>query len=210
MALTAQRTPGAGVAAYGRIALSPQRRMRGARLAFDDRLVTRVSRLGRGASTRVLIVDDDPASRMLCAVNLQIEGLVVLQATDGQRGLERAQSERPDLVLTDVAMRGLNGFQLAEALRCNERTRWIPLVFISAETASAELTARAREFGALAYVTKPCDFPALALLVASLAVRADERPPSQYDRSRGDRTPNRLAVFPPMARGDGSTTVVER
>jgi CheY-like chemotaxis protein len=139
----------------------------------------------------VLIVDDDPASRTLCAINLQIEGLVVLQATDGQRGLEQARSERPDLLLTDVAMRGLNGFQLAEALRCNERTRRIPLVFISAETASAN-AARAREIGALAYVTKSCDFPALALLVASLAVRGGGRPPRQDDMRPEDRIISQL------------------
>jgi len=65
----------------------------------------------------VLIVDDDPATRMLCSVNLQLEGLRVLEATDGHHGLERARFESPDLVLTDVTMPGLDGFQLAEALR---------------------------------------------------------------------------------------------
>jgi twitching motility two-component system response regulator PilH len=182
--LLPQRTPDAGIAAYRRIALGRDRR-RGARLAIDDGLVTSASRLSKSLSTRVLIVDDDPASRTLCAVNLQIEGLVVLQATDGQRGLEQARSERPDLVLTEVAMRGLNGFQLAEALRCDERTRRIPLVFVSAATASANAVRAAREVGALAYVTKPCDFPALALLVVSLAGPAGGRPPRQ-DSSAND------------------------
>jgi len=210
MAISVQRTPGApALAAYRRIALARDGRMRGARLAFDDGLVTRANRLGRRLPTRVLIVDDDPASRTLCAMNLEFEGLVVLQATDGRRGLEQARSERPDLVLTDVAMRGLNGFQLAEALRCDERTRRIPLVFMSAETASAN-AARARELGALAYVTKPCDFPALALLVASLAVRAGGPAPSQHDGSRGDRTPNRSADSPPMSiRPQGGPTWVQ-
>ncbi len=204
MAVVTQRTLDAGIAAYRRIALARERRMRGACLVFDGGFVARTSRR-RGLSTCVLIVDDDPASRTLCAFNLQIEGLVVLQATDGRCGLEQARSERPDLVLTDVMMRGLNGFQFAEALRGDERTRRIPLVFISAEAAPVN-AARARELGALAYVTKPCDFPALALLVASLAVRADGRPPSQHDKSRGDRTPDRSADFPPMSiRPEGRT-----
>jgi Mg2+ and Co2+ transporter CorA len=69
-----------------------------------------------------LIVDDDPAIRMLCSINLQIEGLRALEAADGERGLEQARSERPDLVVTDVMMPGLDGFQLAEALRSHERT----------------------------------------------------------------------------------------
>ena len=75
---------------------------------------------------RVLIVDDDPAIRLLCAVNLEIEGLVVLEAADGKRGLEQARSEHPDLVVTDVMMPGFSGFDLAEALRRDERTREIP------------------------------------------------------------------------------------
>jgi CheY-like chemotaxis protein len=121
---------------------------------------------GNGKAARVLIVDDDPAIRMLCSVNLQIEGVVVLEAADGRRGLALARSERPDLVVTDVRMPGLDGFQLAEALRSDERTRQIPLIFVSGETEPAD-AARANELGALAYVAKPFDAPALASLVAA-------------------------------------------
>ena len=123
-------------------------------------------RLGRnGNAPRVLIVDDDPAIRLLYSINLQIEGFVVLEAEDGRRGLEQACSERPDLVVTDVKMPGLDGFQLAEALRSDQRTRQIPLIFVSGETKPAN-AARARELGAFAYLTKPFDPPALASLVA--------------------------------------------
>jgi two-component system, OmpR family, phosphate regulon response regulator PhoB len=114
---------------------------------------------------RVLIVDDDPAIRMLCAFNLQQEGLVVVEAADGRLALEQARSERPDLVVTDVMMPGLDGFDLAEALRRDERTREIPLIFLSGEAEPAN-TERARALGALAYVTKPFDPLALASLVA--------------------------------------------
>ncbi len=75
--------------------------------------------------------------RMLCSINLQFEGLVVLEAADGRHGLARARSERPDLVLTDVAVPRLDGFQLAEALRREEHTRQIPLIFLSGETTAA-------------------------------------------------------------------------
>jgi CheY-like chemotaxis protein len=123
-------------------------------------------RLGRnGKPARVLVIDDDPACRMLCSINLQFEGVIVLEAADGDQGLEQARSERPDLVVTDVRMPGLDGFQLAEALRRDERTRQIPLIFISAEKEPAN-AARARELGALAYLTKPFDPPALTSLVA--------------------------------------------
>ena len=120
---------------------------------------------GNGKPARVLIVDDDPAMRMLCSIGLQTEGLVVLEAADGRRGLEQARSERPDLLVTDVIMPGFDGFQLAEALRCDERTRQIPFIFLSGEREPAN-AARAHELGALAYLTKPFDAPALASLVA--------------------------------------------
>jgi CheY-like chemotaxis protein len=115
---------------------------------------------------RVLIVDDDPAIRLLCAVSLQNEGLVVLEAPNGRRGLERALSESPDLVLTDVMMPGIDGFQFAEAMRRDQRTQQIPLIFLSGETGPANAE-RASELGALAYVKKPFNAPALASLVAS-------------------------------------------
>jgi CheY-like chemotaxis protein len=117
------------------------------------------------AGAKVLIVDDDPAMRLLCSINLQLEGHVVSEATDGQHGLAQARSERPDLVLTDVRMPRLDGFQLAEALRRDERTRAIPLIFISGEITVAD-RARARKLGALAYMTKPFDPLKLGPIVA--------------------------------------------
>ena len=122
-------------------------------------------------SQRVLIVDDDAATRLLCSINLRQEGLLVLEAADGRRGLARARSEKPDLVLTDVKMPGLDGFELAEALRRDVRTRGIPLIFLSGETEAAN-EARARELGALAYLSKPVDAPALASLVLSALAQA--------------------------------------
>jgi CheY-like chemotaxis protein len=121
---------------------------------------------------RVLIVDDDPATRLLYSINLELEGLRVLEAADGRRGLARARREHPDLVLTDVMMPELDGFQLAEALRRDELTSNIPFVFLSAETMSGN-EARARELGALAYLTKPFDACALASLVADIFARSD-------------------------------------
>jgi CheY-like chemotaxis protein len=102
----------------------------------------------------------------------------VLEAADGERGLEQARSERPDLVVTDVMMPGLDGFQLAEALSSDERTRQIPLIFLSSEAGPANAK-RAHEFGVLAYLAKPFDPPALASLVAGAVVctAKHEQPP---------------------------------
>jgi CheY-like chemotaxis protein len=78
------------------------------------------------------------------------------EAADGLRGLEQARRQRPDLVLTDVRMPGLDGFQLAYALGADRRTRSIRLIFQSAEPGQANAQ-RARALGALAYLTKPFD-----------------------------------------------------
>jgi CheY-like chemotaxis protein len=124
------------------------------------------------STPRVLIVDDDPATRLLYALNLELEGLLVLEAADGRSGLARALEELPDLVLTDVTMPGLDGFQLAEALREDPRTREIPFIFLSGETTDGH-EARAHELGALAYLTKPVDVRALAALVADVFADSD-------------------------------------
>jgi putative two-component system response regulator len=125
----------------------------------------------------VLIIDDDPATRLLYAVNLELEGLRVIEASDGSAGLDRAREEHPDLILTDVMMPGIDGFALAEALRGDERTSRIPFIFLSGEVTEGR-QARAHEYGALAFLAKPVDVRALAALVAGVFAsrRASARP----------------------------------
>jgi len=130
-----------------------------------------------GKRPRVLVADDDPAIRMLCAVNMNPMGLTVLEAADGRRALEQARSERPDLVVSDVKMPGLDGFELAAALRGSEHTRKIPVIFITGET-DAATEQRAHEVGAIACLRKPFDPLGLASLVAGVLARfaGAERP----------------------------------
>ena len=119
------------------------------------------------STPRILVVDDDPATRLLYSLNLELEGLFVLEAADGKSGLARAREELPDLVLTDLMMPGLDGFELAEALQAHARTRRIPFIFLSGEV-TAGLEARGHELGALAFLKKPVDVQALASLVAGV------------------------------------------
>jgi len=119
-----------------------------------------------GDSGRVLIVDDDASVRLVCAVNLEAEGLHVLEAPGGLDALEQARRERPDLILTDVSMLRLGGFRLAERLRVDERTRAMPVIFLSGEVGHSNVR-RARALGAVAYRTKPFDPHALAPFVAN-------------------------------------------
>jgi DNA-binding response OmpR family regulator len=122
--------------------------------------------------TRVLVIDDEAPIRLLCRVNLEAEGMEVLEAADGPSGLETARAETPDVILLDVMMPGLDGWRVAEELLDDERTARIPIVFL---TARAELRDRARgiDLGGVDYVTKPFNPIELAPLVRDLLARVD-------------------------------------
>jgi CheY-like chemotaxis protein len=104
----------------------------------------------------VLVVDDDRANRILCTSVLQRDGFHVLEATNGQEGLELALDHAPDVVLLDISMPVLDGFGLAAALRADERTQDLPLIFVTAES-DPLVKAKAFETGAHGFITKPFD-----------------------------------------------------
>jgi DNA-binding response OmpR family regulator len=126
--------------------------------------------------TKVLVVDDEAPIRLLCRVNLEAEGMEVIEAADGHTGLELARSEHPDVILLDVMMPAMDGWQVAEQLFDDSRAGEIPLVFL---TARAELRDRARglELGGVDYITKPFNPVELASVVRRLLerVRRGER-----------------------------------
>ena len=123
-----------------------------------------------GGGTRVLVIDDEAPIRLLCRVNLEAEGMQVLEAADGPAGLECARSALPDVILLDVMMPGLDGWQVAEELLDDDSTSGIPIIFL---TARAELRDRARglDVGGIDYVTKPFNPIDLASLVRNLLGR---------------------------------------
>jgi DNA-binding response OmpR family regulator len=122
--------------------------------------------------TRVLVIDDEAPIRLLCRVNLEAEQMEVAEAADGRSGLELAREDPPDVILLDVMMPGLDGWQVAEELLADERTRMIPIVFL---TARAEVRDRARglDLGGVDYVTKPFNPVELAPLVRDLLARVE-------------------------------------
>jgi DNA-binding response OmpR family regulator len=126
--------------------------------------------------TKVLVVDDEAPIRLLCRVNLEAEDMEVIEAADGETGLALARSEQPDVILLDVMMPAMDGWQVAERLFEDEQTGQIPLVFL---TARAELRDRARglELGGIDYITKPFNPVELASVVQQLLERV----------SRGER-----------------------
>jgi len=116
---------------------------------------------------RVLVIDDEGPIRLLCRVNLEAAGMEVSEAQDGPSGVEAARAERPDVILLDVMMPGMDGWEVFGELLKDERTAQIPIVFL---TARAELRDQARglELGGVDYVTKPFNPLELAPLVDDL------------------------------------------
>jgi DNA-binding response OmpR family regulator len=122
----------------------------------------------------VLVIDDDPPIRLLCRVNLEAEGMEVLEAANGRAGVELARAEPPDVILLDVMMPELDGWEVAEAILGDKRTSSAAIVFL---TGRAELRERAKglDLPGVDYVTKPFDPSTLGELVRALLASGDER-----------------------------------
>src|SRR6266487_4243646 len=143
--------------------------------------------------TKVLVIDDEAPIRLLCRVNLEAEGMEVLEAADGPTGLEHAREQAPDVILLDVMMPGLDGWRVAEELLEDERTQDIPIIFL---TARAEFRDRARglDIGGVDYVTKPFNPLELAPLVEDLLARIDR---GERDELRGEKLAELRALMEP-------------
>jgi DNA-binding response OmpR family regulator len=132
---------------------------------------------------RVLVIDDEEPIRLLCRVNLEAAEIDVSEAEDGKSGLEAARAERPDVILLDVMMPGMDGWQVFEQLLQDETTAQIPVVFL---TARAELRDQARglELGGVDYVTKPFNPLDLAPLIEDLLARVERGEEHELRRER--------------------------
>jgi two-component system, OmpR family, alkaline phosphatase synthesis response regulator PhoP len=122
---------------------------------------------------RVLVVDDEASIRLICHVNLDASGFEVLEAGDGESALAIARSERPDLILLDVMLPGIDGWEVAEALSKMAETRDIPIVFVTARSAAPD-ELRSHAVGGVSYIAKPFD-PALLTETVTRVVRRMRR-----------------------------------
>ena len=123
----------------------------------------------------ILIVDDMPANLEVVTSHLERQGYRAVVALSGDEGIERAEYVQPDLILLDVMMPGIDGFEICRRLKGNERTRAIPVIFM---TALADTTDKLAGFaaGAVDYVTKPLNgAEVLARIESHLALYALRR-----------------------------------
>jgi CheY-like chemotaxis protein len=104
----------------------------------------------------ILIVEDDPETRLFYSDALARGGFQIEQAHNGYQALEKALASPPDLILTDIAVPGLDGIELCRRLRADERTRAIPLLAITGH-GDRHYPDRVRLAGADHVLTKPCD-----------------------------------------------------
>ena len=119
------------------------------------------------AAKRVLICDDDPVILRLIQVNLELEGYEVLVAHHGEEAIEVAQAERPDLIILDIMMPKLDGYQTCKRLKADESTEAIPVVFLSAKAQQSDIE-KGKAYGVAEYLTKPFDPNDLVDLVERL------------------------------------------
>ena len=115
----------------------------------------------------VLAADDDPVIRRLLEVNLELEGYDVVLAEDGAEAVAKAREQDFDVILLDVMMPNMDGWDACRALKADDATKDVPVVFLSARARDADVTEGTRA-GAVAYITKPFDPIDLLDLIAEL------------------------------------------
>lgn len=161
---------------------------------------------GTEPAPRILVVDDMPANVRLLEAVLQPAGFSVTSASSGPEALERVASELPDLVLLDVQMAGMNGYEVCRRIRENEETALIPVVMITSHDNEARIDGiRA---GADDFVTKPFDHQELLLRVRSLVrikryhdtIRAQAAQLSELNRTLEARVAEQVEELGRMAR----------
>lgn len=115
----------------------------------------------------VLVVDDSPTDLHLLNSCLEKAGFRILNASSGEEAIQKAGSEHPDLILMDVVMPGMNGFQATRSLSRNPETRDIPVIVVTSKSQETDKIWAMRQ-GARDFVSKPVDEKYLINMIKSL------------------------------------------
>jgi len=117
--------------------------------------------------SRVLVVDDEPDVLLLCRLNLQQRGHEILEAPEGSRALELARERHPDVIVLDLMLPGMTGYEVLETLKGDSATSDIPVLVLTAKSLRADRE-RSHGMGAAGFLTKPFLPSELCEMVASL------------------------------------------
>lgn len=104
---------------------------------------------------KILIIEDHSFMRQLLALRLKKNSYDIITASDGQEGLNKALQEKPDLVILDINLPGISGFEVGTKLKADPRTKSIPIIFVSARGDREDIFKAISEIGAECYIIKP-------------------------------------------------------
>ena len=137
------------------------------------------------ATRKILVVEDEEDIRTLVRYNLEAEGFAVVEASDGERGLNLAAKERPALIVLDLMLPGLSGLEVCRLLRAREETAQVPILILTARAAEVDKIL-GLEMGADDYVTKPFSPREFVARVKAIIRRSygqtNERPHQYYEK----------------------------
>lgn len=117
---------------------------------------------------KILVVEDSPTERHVLTEVLTRKGYSVIAAADGSEGVEKAKTEQPALIIMDVVMPGVNGYQATRQIARDETTRHIPVIICTTKGQETDRIWGMRQ-GALAYLVKPIDHRALLEQILTIA-----------------------------------------
>jgi len=145
-------------------------------------------------SKKILIIEDDPITLKLTKYALQQEGYQVLTAPNGLEGLRKVKSEQPDLIILDIVLPGIDGFEICHRLRAEPQTAQLPILMVSAKAREID-RATGLKVGANDYITKPADPSEIVSRVESLLAKKAA-------------VKSEIIAFVGSKRGVGTTTLV--
>jgi len=119
---------------------------------------------------KILVVDDEEHIVMILKDSLEFSGFQVVTALDGQQAMESVEKERPDLIVLDIGMPKLDGWEVCRRLKSNEATQPIPIIILTAYAQTSDQR-KGMQLGADRFITKPCDLTYLVEEINSLLAR---------------------------------------
>ncbi len=125
-------------------------------------------------NARILLVEDNEANMDMLKRRLLKKGFEVITAVDGEEGIKKVEAESPDLVLMDVGLPGMDGWETTELIRATDSIKHIPVIALTAHAMAGDRE-KAKEVGCDDYETKPIDFPRLLEKMNSLLSRGPEK-----------------------------------
>ena len=155
---------------------------------------------------KILVVDDSPTIRVALRSLLERMGHTVVEANDGEKALQMYREDRPGLVLIDVVMPVMDGYESARHMRETSADEWVPIIFLSSKEADQDLN-RAIEAGGDDYLVKPVSFVVLNAKIRALQ-RLESMRTKQIEMSRDLAAANR--ELEKLSRQDGLTGIANR